>query len=134
MIEMAEVCSYCGEKGHSIQQCPKWKGREVATATQQAKPMQHRLFYTIWTLGRRIGGLEVTIERRGEIQDFILNLATDLEVIARYGYEVYHIEAKRKELEEASKIKDWVMVEARFHELQGMVENFVAHALAGMPI
>jgi len=23
---MAEKCSYCGEEGHSIQQCPKWKG------------------------------------------------------------------------------------------------------------
>lgn len=28
-----EKCSYCGEQGHSIQQCPKWKGKEVATAT-----------------------------------------------------------------------------------------------------
>lgn len=31
---MAETCSYCGEKGHSIQNCPKWKGGEVATATK----------------------------------------------------------------------------------------------------
>jgi len=31
---MVEVCSYCGEKGHSIQQCPKWKGGEVASATK----------------------------------------------------------------------------------------------------
>jgi len=30
---MAEKCSYCGEIGHSIQQCPKWKGK-VATATE----------------------------------------------------------------------------------------------------
>lgn len=33
---MAEKCSYCGELGHSIQQCPKWKGKEVATATQSS--------------------------------------------------------------------------------------------------
>jgi len=26
---MAEKCSYCGEIGHSIQQCPEWKGKEV---------------------------------------------------------------------------------------------------------
>jgi len=29
---MVEKCSYCGEEGHSIQNCPKWKGT-VATAT-----------------------------------------------------------------------------------------------------
>lgn len=26
-----EVCSYCGEKGHSIQECPKWKHSKVAS-------------------------------------------------------------------------------------------------------
>jgi len=31
---MVETCSYCGESGHSIQQCPKWRRKEVATATQ----------------------------------------------------------------------------------------------------
>jgi len=30
---MVEKCSYCGEVGHSIQQCPKWKGK-VATASR----------------------------------------------------------------------------------------------------
>jgi len=31
-----EICSYCGEKGHGIQQCPKWKGKqEVATAKRE---------------------------------------------------------------------------------------------------
>lgn len=25
---MSETCSYCGEKGHSIQNCPKWKGEQ----------------------------------------------------------------------------------------------------------
>lgn len=29
---MVEVCSYCGEEGHSIQQCPKWRGKAEATA------------------------------------------------------------------------------------------------------
>lgn len=33
---MAERCSYCGEVGHSIQQCPKWRTKEeVATASSQ---------------------------------------------------------------------------------------------------
>jgi len=38
---MSEVCSYCGEKGHSIQQCPKWKGK-VATATESKWEIEHK--------------------------------------------------------------------------------------------
>jgi len=41
---MAEICSYCGESGHSIQQCPKWKGKAVATATEEVTPyMQEKI-------------------------------------------------------------------------------------------
>jgi len=35
MSSREETCSYCGEKGHSIQQCPKWKGKGVAAATKE---------------------------------------------------------------------------------------------------
>lgn len=30
-------CSYCGEEGHTIQECPKWKGKGVASATSHER-------------------------------------------------------------------------------------------------
>jgi len=34
---MPEKCSYCGEEGHSIQECPKWKAK-VASAKEEVTP------------------------------------------------------------------------------------------------
>jgi len=36
---MVEKCSYCGEEGHSIQQCPKWKERQQKFGLPEFTPM-----------------------------------------------------------------------------------------------
>lgn len=45
---MDEKCSYCGEKGHSIQNCPKWKSSSRTTWTDEVKQkVRESLVYAV---------------------------------------------------------------------------------------
>lgn len=37
-----EVCSYCGEKGHSLHECPKWKERRQPAAYTPSTTISER--------------------------------------------------------------------------------------------
>jgi len=34
---LVEKCSYCGEEGHSIQNCPKWKAKEASKKSARSE-------------------------------------------------------------------------------------------------
>lgn len=116
---MVEKCSYCGEEGHTIQQCPKWKGREVATATHSTVTVEE-MRRALYTMENRIGYMlpesretkmfEATMfaakttmkdatERRVFIQDFAASLNRkrlltneNVEDFIKYGYIYMEVE------------------------------------------
>lgn len=68
---MSEKCSYCGEEGHSIQQCPKWKSMSSNASNacsllmQRAKKHLEDMRKEVDRAKERLRALDETLSRIG---------------------------------------------------------------------